>query len=60
MFFRMLAYRREARSNQSARKVRQTPLSVLDSVSEIEQLPIEETVKDKWLYGNAARFLRIA
>jgi predicted TIM-barrel fold metal-dependent hydrolase len=35
-------------------------LSVLDSVSEIEQLPIEETVKDKWLYGNAARFLRIA
>ena len=27
MFFRMLAYRRDARSNQPARKVRQTPFT---------------------------------
>ncbi len=42
MFFRILAYRRDARSNQPARKVRQT--RVLYTFSNFLQLqPIEET-----------------
>jgi uncharacterized protein len=34
-------------------------LSVRESVTEVEQLPLSEDVKDKWLYSNAARFLRV-
>ena len=34
-------------------------VSYEDLIAEYEALPLRESVKDKWFYGNAARFFRI-
>ncbi|MEO8134239.1 MAG: amidohydrolase family protein [Betaproteobacteria bacterium] len=34
-------------------------MPVRRSVSEIEALPLDETVRERWLHGNAAEFLRL-
>ena len=34
-------------------------VSYEDLIAEYEALPLKESVKDKWFYGNAARFFRI-
>jgi hypothetical protein len=48
MFFRMLAYRRDARSNQPARKVRQTPFDGFFGVK-------FDILKPRWLLTTSLR-----